>query len=255
MAAGTVQSVSPVSHTTFAVGPSRAYPSEETQSTSSTPARRGPAAGGAVDRVRRGFDPGRQPAQPGARVGRHPQRQGGHGDPVAASRPRRRRHLGQRGVDGRRAAGLGAPGADQPQRALQPASASPRVRSSSRSISAAAGGRGSSMAAADRGQTGQVLVAQPRPAVAQVHGLEEPVAAQDAQVVAAEHGLVGRDEAPPEHGDPRGPGPCQLDDVTMTVERSGGPIARRGVGAIGRTMIGRCPNPPSRKCCGPVGCG
>ena len=37
--AGTVQSVPPVSHTTFAVGPSRAYPSEETQSASFTPAR------------------------------------------------------------------------------------------------------------------------------------------------------------------------------------------------------------------------
>ena len=40
VAAGTVQSVSSVSHTTLAVGPSSAYPSEETQSTSSTPARR-----------------------------------------------------------------------------------------------------------------------------------------------------------------------------------------------------------------------
>lgn len=40
LAAGTVQSVPPSSHTRLAVGPSSAYPSDETQSTSSTPARR-----------------------------------------------------------------------------------------------------------------------------------------------------------------------------------------------------------------------
>lgn len=162
----------------------------------------GPAAGGAAGRVRDGLDARRQPGQFGAGRGRHPEGQGGDGDPGVAQPLRGGRHFGQGGVDGGQPAALRPPGADQAQRALDPAG--PALGEGVQQVHQhRVGWQREFQGSGSGAQPGQVFGPQPGASAAQVHGLEQSVAAQHTQVVPAQHRLRRGDDAPAEHGDPR----------------------------------------------------
>ena len=110
---GVVHSWSPAATTRPAVGPSRAYPSADTNNTSSAPPVRGLALRGGVDRIREVLHAAEQPGGRGKSVHRVAAAQGDHVDAGTHLL-----HIGVEGGDGQESGGparavLGSAGQDQ----------------------------------------------------------------------------------------------------------------------------------------------
>ena len=182
---------------------------------------------------------GPAPATPSGRVA--------DGDPVPAGRPGRRGHLGQRGVDGGRAAALRAPGADQPQRPLD--LGGPAGADGVQQVGQHVGG-------GQRQVDGRPPTGPAGPGARRAATAARPARASSRRCRRRAARPGRRRAASARRAAPaRGPSTAIL-DAAMTAE----PSARdrssdRRRAWRRRTMIGRCPNPPSPKCCAPAGCG
>ena len=246
VAAGTVHRVAPASQTTFALGPSSTYPSVETQSTSSTRLRTAQRRAARVHPVRGGLHADRKPVQLGAGAGGHPEGEGGHGHPVPPGPLRRRRDLAEGGADGRRPAALRPPGADQPQRPLHLGRPARPDRVEQVDQEAVGRQRQLDRRRAGRSRARWASSSQGRPP-------------RRCIVSKSPSPCRAPSSSPRSTGSPAGttprPSTATRDATTSAEHHESAYDDRRPAERGGRTMIGRCPNPPSRNCSAPVGCG